>query len=90
MLTSVLHVTVVVKQTPLLDLFFAQKLANSNTIMCVKSSVDETGHESDGEFDPSADMLVNDFDDEQTLEEEEENADEADNADEIDDLQRVS
>lgn len=34
-------------------------------------------------------MLVNDFDDEQTLEEEEENADESENADEIDDLQRV-
>lgn len=48
-----------------------------------------TGNESDGEFDPSADMLVNDFDDEHTLEEEEENG-ENDNEEEIDDLQRVS
>jgi hypothetical protein len=53
-------------------------------------SRDDTGHESDGEFDPSAEMMVNDFDDEQTLEEEEQNADESENADEIDDLQRVS
>ena len=47
------------------------------------------GNDSDGEFDPSADMLVNDFDDEHTLEEEEANGDE-DNEEEIGDLQRVS
>lgn len=47
------------------------------------------GNDSDGEFDPSADMLVNDFDDEHTLEEEEEIGDN-DNEEEIDDLQRVS
>lgn len=48
-----------------------------------------TGNDSDGEFDPSADMLVNDYDDEHTLEEEEANED-LDNEEEIDDLQRVS
>lgn len=44
----------------------------------------------DHDFDPSADMLVHDFDDERTLEEEEmlEAADEA-NANEIEDLARV-
>lgn len=46
-------------------------------------------NDSDDEFDPTADMLVNDFDDEHTLEEEEENGDN-DNEEEIDDLQRVS
>lgn len=46
------------------------------------------GTESDGDFDPSAEMMVNDFDDEHTLDEEE--AVDADaNFDEIDDLQRV-
>lgn len=45
----------------------------------------------DREFDPSADMLVHDFDDERTLEEEEmlEASDET-NANEIEDLARVS
>lgn len=45
----------------------------------------------DHDFDPSADMLVHDFDDERTLEEEEmlEAADET-NANEIEDLARVS
>lgn len=45
----------------------------------------------DHDFDPSADMLVHDFDDERTMEEEEmlEAADEA-NANEIEDLARVS
>lgn len=44
----------------------------------------------DHDFDPSADMLVHDFDDERTLEEEEmlEAADET-NANEIEDLARV-
>ena len=49
-----------------------------------------TGNESDGDFDPSADMLVNDFDDEHTLDEEEEIVDGSENAeDEIDKLQEV-
>lgn len=45
----------------------------------------------DHDFEPSADMLVHDFDDERTLEEEEllETADET-NANEIEDLERVS
>lgn len=45
----------------------------------------------DHDFDPSADMLVHDFDDERTLEEEEMLAatDES-NANEIEDLARVS
>lgn len=45
----------------------------------------------DHDFDPTADMLVHDFDDERTLEEEEmlEAADET-NANEIEDLARVS
>lgn len=45
----------------------------------------------DHDFDPSADMLVHDFDDERTLEEEEmlEASDET-NANEIEDLARVS
>lgn len=46
------------------------------------------GHESDGDFDPTADMMVNDFDDEHTLDEEEA-LDESENFDEIDDLQKV-
>ena len=46
------------------------------------------GHESDNDFDPSADMMVNDFDDEHTLDEEEA-LDESENFDEIDDLQKV-
>ena len=47
-----------------------------------------TGTESDGDFDPSADMMVNDFDDEHTLDEEEA-ADGEGSFNEIDDLQRV-
>ncbi|XP_051568840.1 mesoderm induction early response protein 1-like isoform X2 [Myxocyprinus asiaticus] len=43
----------------------------------------------DGDFDPSADMLVHDFDDEQTLEEEEKLEGETDVSAEIDDLARV-
>lgn len=45
----------------------------------------------DHDFDPSADMLVHDFDDERTLEEEEmlETSDET-NTNEIEDLARVS
>lgn len=46
------------------------------------------GHESDNDFDPTADMMVNDFDDEHTLDEEEA-LDESENFDEIDDLQKV-
>ncbi|XP_051996759.1 mesoderm induction early response protein 1a isoform X3 [Xyrauchen texanus] len=42
----------------------------------------------DGDFDPSADMLVHDFDDEQTLEEEEKLEGETDVSAEIDDLAR--
>lgn len=48
------------------------------------------GNESDGDFDPSADMLVNDFDDEHTLDEEEEIVDGSEEAEnEIDKLQEV-
>lgn len=44
----------------------------------------------DHDFDPSADMLVHDFDDERTLEEEEMLGADETNANEIDDLARVS
>lgn len=43
----------------------------------------------DRDFDPSADMLVHDFDDEQTLEEEEKLEGETNFNTEIDDLTRV-
>lgn len=43
----------------------------------------------DRDFDPSADMLVHDCDDEQTLEEEEKLEGETNFSDEIDDLTRV-
>lgn len=43
----------------------------------------------DKDFDPSADMLVHDFDDEQTLEEEEKIEGEINFSAEIDDLTRV-
>ena len=48
-----------------------------------KNTVDST-------FEPSVDMLVNDFDDERTLEEEEALAQDEDPNDELDDLQKVS
>ncbi|KAI1280544.1 Mesoderm induction early response protein 1 [Halotydeus destructor] len=51
------------------------------------ASESSAGNESDQDFDPSADMLVNDFDDEHTLDEEEA-IDEVDNEEEIDDLQK--
>lgn len=43
----------------------------------------------DKDFDPSADMLVHDFDDEQTLEEQEKLEGETNFNNEIDDLTRV-
>lgn len=43
----------------------------------------------DKDFDPSADMLVHDFDDEQTLEEQEKLEGETNFSAEIDDLTRV-
>lgn len=43
----------------------------------------------DRDFDPSADMLVHDFDDERTLEEEEKLEGEKNSSTEIDDLTRV-
>jgi len=46
--------------------------------------------DSDQDFDPTAEMLINDFDDEHTMEEEEANEDYGDIADEIMDLQKVS
>ena len=47
------------------------------------------GSADDYEFDPSADMLVHDFDDERTLEEEEMLEGETNFSNEIDDLARV-
>lgn len=44
----------------------------------------------DGDFEPTADMLVHDFDDEQTMEEEEMLEGETNFSSEIDDLTRVS
>lgn len=52
-----------------------------------------TGTDSDQDFDPSAEMMVNDFDDEHTLDEEEaldEAEDELATKNEIDDLTKVS
>jgi len=46
-------------------------------------------NDSDQDFDPSAEMLVNDFDDEHTLEEEEANEDKTNINNEISDLQKV-
>lgn len=59
--------------------------------MCVFVGAAGSAGSDDHDFDPSADMLVHDFDDERTLEEEEmmEAADET-NANEIEDLARVS
>ncbi len=50
-----------------------------------------TGTDSDQDFDPTADMLVNDFDDEHTLDEEEAMDDCGLDGedDEVDDLQKV-
>lgn len=47
------------------------------------------GNDSDQDFDPTAEMLVNDFDDEHTLEEEEAIDDGTNVSDEINDLQKV-
>lgn len=44
---------------------------------------------SDTEFDPSADMLVHDYDDEQTLQEEEQLSN-SDGGNELDELQKVN
>jgi len=46
--------------------------------------------DTDVDFDPSADMLVHDFDDERTLDEEEAMSNEESVANELDDLQKVS
>lgn len=48
-----------------------------------------TGNDSDQDFDPSVEMMVDDFDDERTLEEEEAIAEE-DSKEEIDELTKVS
>ena len=45
--------------------------------------------ETDRDFDPSADMLVNDYDDEQTLDEEEALSNEGSCSNELSDLQKV-
>ena len=47
------------------------------------------GTDSDQDFDPTAEMLVNDFDDEHTLDEEEAIIDETNEEEEIDDLQKA-
>ncbi|CAG2107150.1 unnamed protein product [Medioppia subpectinata] len=52
------------------------------------ASESSAGGDSDQDFDPSADMLVNDFDDEHTLDEEEAISDELNGEEEIDDLQK--
>lgn len=48
-----------------------------------------SGTDSDQDFDPTAEMLVNDFDDEHTLDEEEAINDETNEEEEIDDLQKA-
>lgn len=47
------------------------------------------GNDSDQDFDPSAEMMVNDFDDEHTLDEEEAELNEEENQEEIDALTKV-
>jgi len=47
------------------------------------------GNDSDQDFDPSAEMLVDEFDDEHTLDEEEALDGPEENDEEIDDLQKV-
>nr|XP_027218254.1 mesoderm induction early response protein 3-like isoform X2 [Penaeus vannamei] len=57
-----------------------------------KESTGPTGSESDtgdGEFEPTAEMLVDDFDDERTLDEEEDMEEGSDREEEIDTLQKV-
>lgn len=70
--------------------YFQSKCAMSLTFFGVTLLGGSAGSD-DHDFDPSADMLVHDFDDERTLEEEEmlEASDET-NANEIEDLARVS
>ena len=48
-----------------------------------------TSADTDRDFDPSADMLVDDFDDERTMEEEEALSNEDSVGRELDDLQKV-
>lgn len=47
------------------------------------------GTDSDQDFDPTAEMLVNDFDDEHTLDEEEAIDGDTNASNEVDDLQKV-
>ncbi|PKU29069.1 hypothetical protein llap_20627 [Limosa lapponica baueri] len=59
-------------------------LLNRKMLHCGGSATSD-----DHEFDPSADMLVHDFDDERTLEEEEMMEGETNFSSEIEDLNRV-
>ncbi|CAG2177934.1 unnamed protein product [Oppiella nova] len=65
--------------------------ARVHTMSAPQPSASESsaGTDSDQDFDPSADMLVNDFDDEHTLDEEEAITDDANGDEEIDDLQKA-
>lgn len=58
-----------------------------------KESTGTTGSETDagdGEFEPTAEMLVDDYDDERTLDEEEDMEEGTDREEEIDNLEKVS
>lgn len=70
---------------------YAQYIYNYIYIFFTVHFVGGSAGSDDHDFEPSADMLVHDFDDERTLEEEEmlETTDET-NANEIEDLERVS
>lgn len=64
-------------------------------ILQQKESAGTTGSESDagdvgdGEFEPTAEMLVDDYDDERTLDEEEDMEEGPDREEEIDNLEKV-
>lgn len=53
-------------------------------------SESDTGDLGDGEFEPTAEMLVDDYDDERTLDEEEDMEEGPDREEEIDNLEKVS
>lgn len=69
------------------SLFYTEQQQNPSgaDFECVSGVKDE-----DGDFEPTADMLVHDFDDEQTMEEEEKLQGETNFSTEIDNLTRVS
>lgn len=68
----------------LLFLMLQQKESAGTT-----GSESDTGDLGDGEFEPTAEMLVDDYDDERTLDEEEDMEGGPDREEEIDNLEKV-